>query len=105
VKRLLQKLTNSAKDPDQEDKSKEDGYTSIDYSSFEEIMTLKMSERDADSELKKAFVLFSAEKEYITFEDLKQVAEDLGENMTDDELKEMIFEANQVDREGAVDID
>ena len=29
----------------------------------------------------------------------------LGENMTDDELKEMIFEANKTDRNGVVGID
>jgi Ca2+-binding EF-hand superfamily protein len=36
---------------------------------------------------------------------LRAVADDLGETMTDDELKEMIFEANQADREGAVDLE
>ena len=33
------------------------------------------------------------------------MAHELGENMTDDELKEMIYEANQVDREGTVGIE
>lgn len=68
-------------------------------------MTIKMSERDADTELQKAFILFSQEKDHITFEDLQAVAHELGENMTDDELKEMIFEANQTDREGTVGIE
>ena len=71
IKRLIQKINSQAKDPDQEDKNNEDGDTTFDYKSFEEIMTLKMSERDADTELKKAFVLFSQEKEFISFEDLK----------------------------------
>lgn len=69
------------------------------------IMTIKMSERDADTELQKAFILFSQEKDHITFEDLQAVAHELGETMTDDELKEMIFEANQTDREGTVGIE
>ena len=77
---------------------------SIDYNDFLEIMTMKMSERDQDSELEKAFILFSQEKDFISFEDLKEVADELGENMTDDELKEMIFEANKADREGTVGI-
>ena len=68
-------------------------------------MTTKMSERDADTELQKAFILFSQEKDHITFEDLREVANELGENMTDDELKEMIKEANQTDREGTVGIE
>ena len=64
-----------------------------------------MSERDSECELRKAFVQFSEEKQFITFDDLKAVSEDLGENMTDDELREMLFEANQSDREGVVDIE
>ena len=30
------------------------------------------------------------------------VAKELGENMSEDELKEMMFEANKLDREGVV---
>ena len=30
------------------------------------------------------------------------MAKELGENMSDDELKEMMFEANKTDREGVV---
>lgn len=41
----------------------------------------------------------------ITLDDLRNVAEMLGENMTDDELKEMVFEANKTDRNGTVSID
>jgi len=44
-------------------------------------------------------------KIHITLEDLRVVATMLGENMTDDELREMIFEANIKDRNGTVDID
>jgi len=44
-------------------------------------------------------------KIHITLEDLRMVANMLGENMTDDELREMIFEANKKDRNGTVDID
>ena len=38
----------------------------------------------------------------ITFDDLKEVAQELGENMSDDELKEMVFEANKRDKDGVV---
>ena len=41
----------------------------------------------------------------ITLDDLRNVADMLGETMTDDELKEMIFEANKTDRNGTVSID
>ena len=69
------------------------------------IMTTKMSERDADPELQKAFILFSQEKDHITFEDLEAIAAELGENMTEDELREMIFEANQSDPNGTVGLE
>jgi centrin-1 len=67
-------------------------------------MTTKMSERDADRELNKAFVLFSNNKDHINLEDLKYIAEELGETMGDDELREMIFEANKKTGDGVVSI-
>jgi Ca2+-binding EF-hand superfamily protein len=63
-------LNNSSKDRDGPDEKNKEGLITIDYNDFEEIMTMKMSERDADSELEKAFILFSEEKQYITLEDL-----------------------------------
>ena len=65
-------------------------------------MTTKMSERDANSELDKAFILFSQNKDHISFEDLKIIAKELGEVMSDDELKEMMFQANRSNRDGPV---
>jgi Ca2+-binding EF-hand superfamily protein len=76
---------------------------SIDFNDFLEIMTTKMSERDQPEELEKAFILFSQNKSFIEFDDLKRIARELGETMSDDELKEMMFEANKVDRDGSVD--
>ena len=58
----------------------------IDEGDFIDIMTTKMSERDSDEQLAKAFILFSQEKDHITFEDLEQIAGELGENMTSAEL-------------------
>ena len=53
-----------------------------------------MSEKDTSTDLMPIFQLF-AEKEgdkdyFITFDSLKRVAEELKENMTDEELREMI---------------
>ena len=62
------------------------------------MMTAKMGERDSREEIMKAFKLFDTdEKGKISFKDLKRVAKELGENMTDEELQEMIDEA---DRDG-----
>ena len=74
----------------------------IDFNDFLDIMTTKMSERDSEQELQKAFILFSQNKDEIEFEDLKRIAKELGENMSEDELKEMMFEANKVDRDATV---
>ena len=66
-------------------------------------MTTKMSEKDSPDELEKAFILFSQNKPMIEFADLQRIARELGETMSDEELKEMVFEANKTDREGNVD--
>ena len=76
---------------------------SIDFNDFLEIMTTKMSERDQPEELEKAFILFSQNKPFIEFDDLRRIARELGETMSEDELKEMMYEANKMDREGTVD--
>ena len=74
----------------------------IDFGDFLDIMTTKMSERDSEQELAKAFILFSQNKDHINFVDLKRISNELGETMNDDELKEMMFEANKTDRDGVV---
>jgi Ca2+-binding EF-hand superfamily protein len=75
-----------------------DGSGTIEYPEFEEMMASKMAERDPREEILKAFKLFDDDNTgKITFKNLKRVARELGENMTDEELMEMIEEA---DRDG-----
>ena len=63
----------------------------IDFAEFLDIMITKMSEKDSADEIEKAFLLFDLDgDEKISFEDLKQVARELNENMTDEELREML---------------
>ena len=79
----------------------------IDLNDFMDIMTTKMSERDQEEQLKKAFILFSQEKDHITYEDLERIAAELGEDMTQAELQYMITEAESHKSEpsGVVSID
>ena len=75
-----------------------DGNGNIDFEAFLAMMTAKMGERDSREEIMKAFRLFDDDETgKISFKNLKRVAKELGENMTDDELQEMIDEA---DRDG-----
>ena len=75
-----------------------DGNGTIDFEEFPAMMTAKMGERDSREEIMKAFRLFDDDETgKISFKNLKRVAKELGENMTDDELQEMIDEA---DRDG-----
>merc|ERR1719379_53899 len=70
----------------------------IDFPEFLDMMTQKMAERDPREEMLKAFKLFDDDETgKISFKNLKRVAKELGENMTDDEITEMIEEA---DRDG-----
>jgi centrin-1 len=75
-----------------------DGSGTIDFNEFLEIMSSKMMERDSREEIIKAFRLFDDENSgRITFKSLKRIARELGESLTDEEIQEMIDEA---DRDG-----
>ena len=74
------------------------GEGAIKFDDFLDIMTQKMLERDPVEEMKKAFQLICEEgHDKITLKSLQKVAKELGENMTVEELQEMIEEA---DRDG-----
>ncbi|KAH9396615.1 Centrin-1 [Tyrophagus putrescentiae] len=77
-----------------------DGY--ISSADFISLMTKRMTEKTVNEEIMKAFQLFDdSHRGKITFDDLKRVSTELGEKISDDELLEMIEEAD-VDGDHAV---
>ncbi|KAG8134643.1 hypothetical protein E2320_007735 [Naja naja] len=75
-----------------------DESSTINFEDFLAIMTTKMNEKDSKEEILKAFRLFDDDGTgKISFKNLKRVSKELGENLTDEELQEMIDEA---DRDG-----
>jgi Ca2+-binding EF-hand superfamily protein len=72
------------------------------FEEFLSLMTQILNEQEIQEEMMKVFNLFDVDgKGKITFDNLKSVAQQLAENVTDDELREMIREAD-LDRDGAV---
>ena len=79
-----------------------DGSGTIDFEEFVEMMTGKMGDRDSPDEIRRVFKLFDDDETgRISFRNLKRVARELGENMTDEELQEMINKAD-LDGDGEV---
>merc|ERR1711918_299485 len=75
-----------------------DGSGTIEFGEFLEMMTGKMGEKDSREDIEKVFKLFDDDNtNKISFRNLARVAGELGENIDDEELQDMI---NQADRDG-----
>ena len=78
------------------------GSGSIGYEEFVDIMAERIAARSPEEELQKAFELFDEESTgKISFRNLRRIARELGENLTDDELQAMIEEFD-TDHDGEV---
>ncbi|XP_071669767.1 centrin-1-like [Patagioenas fasciata] len=81
----------------------EEGSGKVTFRSYLQVMTQKMAEPCEKKEILKAFKAFDCDGTgKISLEDLKAVAEEVGEDITEEELQEMIDEAD-VDGDGEVD--
>ena len=77
-----------------------DGSGAIDFEEFLDIMTARMSGKDTKEDIYKVFRLFDDDKTgTITIQNLRRVAKELGETMTDEELMEII-ERNDSNADG-----
>merc|ERR1711904_564580 len=75
-----------------------DGNGTIEFTEFLQMMAGKMGGKDSREDIEKVFKLFDDDNtNKISFRNLARVAEELGENIDDEELQDMI---NQADRDG-----
>merc|ERR1712086_451923 len=67
-----------------------DGNGTIDFAEFLAVMTGKTGEKDSREDIEKVFKLFDDDNSRISFRNLARVAEELGENIDDEEMQDMI---------------
>ncbi|PSC76513.1 calmodulin [Micractinium conductrix] len=80
-----------------------DGNGTIDFPEFIQLMTRKMKDTDSEAELMEAFKVFDKDGNgFISAAELRHVMTNLGEKLTDEEVDEMIREAD-TDGDGQVD--
>ncbi|KAF4708080.1 hypothetical protein FOZ62_007368, partial [Perkinsus olseni] len=75
--------------------------STLDFHEFLEIMLEKMTEKDSKDEVEKAYEMFRGESGKVSYDDLKAVAEELGDRIAEEELREMITEAD-LDGDGLI---
>merc|ERR1712072_329827 len=74
----------------------DDGDGEMDWDDFLRMMEVKILNKDPKDDLLKAFKIFDDDKTgTISFKNLKRVATELGERMTDEELMEVIAESDK----------
>ncbi|KAF3642078.1 Calmodulin [Capsicum annuum] len=79
-----------------------DGNGTIDFPEFLNLMAKKMKDTDSEEELKEAFRVFDKDQNgFISAAELRHVMTNLGEKLTDEEVDEMIREAD-VDGDGQI---
>ncbi len=82
-----------------------DGNNEINFDEFLDVMTAKMSTTDSREDIQKVFNLFDDDSTgYITLQNLKRVANELGDTMSDAEMLEMIERAD-TDQDGQISMD
>ena len=81
------------------------GNGTIDFKEFMCLMVKKMNDNDLDEELQYAFKVFDRDKNgYIIPHELRHAMTNLGENLTPEEVEEMIKETD-LNNDGQIDYD
>lgn len=74
----------------------------IDFSEWFTLMTKRVNDRDSRANVNKIFALYDDERTgYISIKNLRRVAQELSENISEEELQELITRAD-VDCDGLV---
>lgn len=82
-----------------------DGSGTIDFPEFLNLMARKLRGTDSDEELKNAFRVFDKDQNgFISAAELRIVMSNVGEKLTDEEIDDMIREAD-VDGDGQINYD
>eukprot|EP01083_Nonionella_stella_P083383 230564_1 len=72
------------------------GSGAINYKDFKTMMQAQLEQKSTDDEIRQAFELFDKNKDgKITPQELKEVMSSLGEQLTDQDVEDMIYEADQ----------
>ncbi|XP_028123940.1 calmodulin-like protein 8 isoform X2 [Camellia sinensis] len=79
------------------------GNGTIEFGEFLHLLATKMKESEAEEELKEAFKVFDKDQDgYISPNELRNVMFNLGERLTDEEVEQMIRDAD-LDGNGLID--
>eukprot|EP00179_Madagascaria_erythrocladioides_P003260 CAMPEP_0198310662 /NCGR_PEP_ID=MMETSP1450-20131203/2658_1 /TAXON_ID=753684 ORGANISM="Madagascaria erythrocladiodes, Strain CCMP3234" /NCGR_SAMPLE_ID=MMETSP1450 /ASSEMBLY_ACC=CAM_ASM_001115 /LENGTH=150 /DNA_ID=CAMNT_0044013505 /DNA_START=104 /DNA_END=556 /DNA_ORIENTATION=+ len=80
-----------------------DGNGTIDFAEFVTLMARKMKNSDKDAEIREAFNVFDKNGDgKISADELRQIMAKLGENLSDEEVNQMIREAD-TNNDGVID--
>merc|ERR1719327_1902117 len=87
------------------DEVDEDGSGQIEFEEFLRLMASKINEGDTVEEMREAFLVFDRDRSgSVTASELKHVMNNLGEQVTDEEVEEMSQEAD-ADGDGELSFD
>jgi Ca2+-binding EF-hand superfamily protein len=79
-----------------------DGSGAIDFGEWLNLMTKRVNDKDSRGNINKIFALFDDERTgFISSKNLRRIVQELGENVTNEELEELIKRAD-VDGDGLV---
>ena len=82
-----------------------DGNGTIDFGEWLTLMTKRVNDKDTRANVNKIFAHYDDERTgYISIKNLRRVAQELNENISEEELQELIVRAD-VDQDGLVSED